>query len=164
MGSNRLKAYQMSDYMEAYDILCNSKIASEIYEDGAERKFPDLLNEFWIGIASKEGIIGCYRVHKMGAVTWQGHAHILPQYRKKYSFDSTCTALQWCADRIPDLNKIITTVPACFPNVIHHLQSLDFEHEGTIKESYLRKGEIIDIEIYTISIQQIRTMKCLQQH
>lgn len=159
MGSDRLSAYQITDFMEAYRVISNERIANEIYEDDAERKIPDVYNEFWIGVKAYDELIACYRVHQISAVVWQGHAHVLPQYRRKFSRDATHIALDWCVENVPNLKKIITVIPATFANVSSHLEFLGFEKEGTIKDSYLRLGALVDQYIYTITVSRIKEIK-----
>ncbi len=84
MGCDRVALHRSFDYSEVLLVLSDKTINNDIYEDTAVFFYPDLINDYWIIAATIKDIIGCYRLHKIGAVTYQVHANILPEFRKKY--------------------------------------------------------------------------------
>lgn len=152
MGSNRINAFLITDYLIALSIIKDETIAKAIYEDGELFKIPDVVNEFWIGISlDGVGIIGCYRVHQLGTILWQGHAFMLPQFRKEYSVLATRAAIDFAFDKIPDLQKIMTCVPSLHENVLKHVKLCGFTEESVIKDSYLKNGQIYDRHFLSIT-------------
>ena len=165
MGSDRIEAYRITDFLVPMSILGNKKIASEIYEDGAEiDQIPDLINQVWVGVKFNEEDAACYQVHQMSRLVWQLHARVLPEYRLKYANKISQTALVWCAKNIPDLERIVCLVPKCHRNVILHARRVGLTCEGLIRNSYLKNGSVYDTTIYSISKDKILEMeKCQQQ-
>lgn len=136
-------------------ILKKESIAAEIYEDGAHLEVPDLVNEYWLSSKIDDQIIGCYRVHPMGAVTWQIHSRILPQYRGRIAIDSGKTVLQWIFENIPSANIVMCFVPRCHRNVGLYCRQVGFEYMGTLKKSYLKNQTLYDQEIFGISREEV---------
>lgn len=136
----------------------DKKIAADIYEDGFCFQIPDLINEFWVGIDMQGSTIGCYRLHQMGAILWQIHAMILPKFRKEFSLDASTLVLRWAAHNIEDLERVVCFVPKIHSNVAVHAKTVGLIHEGTIKDSFLRKSKIVDQEIYGIGRKEIELL------
>lgn len=155
MGSDRLTAFRLTDFTIPLAVISNEKIASVIYEDNTPQAIPDVVNQFWIGITTGTDLVGCYQVEQKGQVLWQGHAHVLPEYRKEYSLEATKTAMRWCAENIPGLNTIICHIPTAHPNVVEHVLKAGMRKVGTIPQCYLFRGELVDIVILTITKEDI---------
>lgn len=158
LGSDRIVVYRITDFMTPIVILENPIISRDIHEDGASREFPNVVDEFWIGVAETGFTFGCFRVHPMSRTVWQIHARILPNYRSRYAEISAKLALKWCFDNIPDIQIIICLVPQAHKNVDLFVRRVGFSKVGTLEKSYLKNGKLVDIKIY-----QIRGEKCQQQ-
>lgn len=150
MGCDRINIYRSFNYEEVIFVLSDKTINNDIYEDNAVFRYPDLINEYWLIAATAKEIIGCYRLHQIGAITFQVHANILPSFRKKYSLTASRLLLRWASENIENVKKIVCYIPDCFPNIEKHCLSLGFSKEGTVKKSYLKNGRIIDQHIYGI--------------
>lgn len=152
-----MRAFRITDFALASSIIIDEGIASAMYEDGGEFTIPDVINEYWTGIEHEGDIIGCYRSHQVYGRMWQGHAAMLPKFRD-HSIEATKCALKWCAENIIDFEKFLVCVPAPFQNVFDHCMLVGFEHEGTIKECYMRGGKLVDVHHFTITKSAIEDL------
>lgn len=157
MGSDRLEVFRITDFMTALIILENPIIARDIHEDGVNKEFPDVVNEFWIGVSDYGFTFACFRVHQMGRAVWQIHARVLPNYRSKFGEKAAHLALEWAFAYIPDIEVIVCLVPQCFRNVDLFVRRIGFKKVGLLERSYLRDGKLEDMKLY-----QIRGVKCQQ--
>lgn len=159
MDTGLITIQRLTDYAVVLAILQDPEIEAAIYEDTAELTMPDIAWEYWLGAYRNGKILGCYRVHKMGAILYQIHIRILPKHRVK-SVEITKAALKWCAENIEDLETIVGYIPTAFPYGVKHVKACGFEYAGHIPNSYLRKGKVVGQDIYTISKEIIL---CQQQ-
>ena len=156
MDRNRIKIERITDYDVALSVLKNETIASEIYEDTAALEIPDLIHEYWISAYVDNDLAGLYRIHCMGAVLWQIHCRILPEYRQKWAIKISRKALNWASLNIEKLQRIMCFVPVCHRNVKLHCLQVGFRGNGTLEKSYLKNGELIDQDILSIDIESMR--------
>jgi hypothetical protein len=152
-----MRAFRITDFMLASSIIVEEKIAAAMYEDGGGFTIPDVVNEYWVGVEHEDHVIACYRAHQVYSTFWQGHAAVLPKYRD-HSIGATNTALKWCAENIQNFQKFLVCVPAPFQNVFDHCTLVGFEHEGTIKECYMRDGKLVDVHHFTITKAAIEAL------
>lgn len=150
MGGDRLKVYRITDFMTPLVILENPKIAKDIHEDDLHQPFPNVVDEFWIGLSVSGYTFACFRVHQLSRHVWQVHAYVLPNYRQKYAFEAAKLAKQWAWENIPMLKTLITIVPACHPNVRGFVTRMGFEFVGKLEKSYTKNGKLEDILIFSI--------------
>ena len=151
MGCNRIEIKRITDLAIPLQILSDEVISSEIFEDGARLDIPDVIHEYWLSASLEGEIIGCYRVHTMGAVMWQIHARILPPYRQKWAVKASKRLLIWAAENIENLQVLMCFVPIVHKNVALHCKQVGFRRCGTIQDSYVKDGNLIDQDIYAIS-------------
>lgn len=155
MGSDRIDIERITDFRIALAILKNEVIVSEIYEDGAFLEIPDLINEYWVAGYIDGNLAGCYRIHPMGGVLWQIHCRILPDFRQKWSEKISVCVLCWSFENIENLQRIMCFVPACHRNVALHCKRVGFRKNGTLSASYVKDGQLVDQDIYSINREKI---------
>lgn len=147
----------MTDYIVPSLIVKNPVIEKNLYEDGDAFTIPDLINEYWIGVEfNKEGTVACFRANRIGAVHWQGHAYVLPDYREN-SVIFNQAALIWCFDNIQDIQIVTVSIPSYLGNVVKHVQDVGFKHVGTLEKSYSCKGKLVNQEILSISREVVES-------
>ena len=149
-----INIYRITDYAVVLTILDIPAIKEAISEDTAPLEVPDLVNEFWLGAEHEGNVIGCYRVHKMGAVLYQVHARIMPDHRK-YAEEASHALLKYCADYIQDFECLMCYVPIVHKNVLEHAIRVGFQWIGNIPKSYLKNGKVISQDVLAITKEQI---------
>jgi hypothetical protein len=154
-----IEIYRITDFAVAISILEDSVIKSEIYEDTAEFIVPDLVNEYWLAAAHRGIVLGCYRLHSMGAVLWQFHCRILPQHRR-FAQPASLAFFKWCVENVKKLETIIGFVPKGFKRARMHAVRIGMKQVGTLPNSYLKDGHVIDQEVFAITKEKIL---CQQQ-
>lgn len=157
MGGDRIDIKRITDFSIALTVLKNEAIASEIYEDGAFLEIPDLINEYWVAAFVKNKLAGCYRIHPMSGVLWQIHCRILPEYRQKFAEKISVCVLCWSVENIAKLQRIMCFVPGCHRNVALHCKRVGFRKNGTLSASYVKDGQLVDQDIYSIDREKILT-------
>lgn len=113
----------------------------EISEDGVETFQPDVLNEYWVGIFSDEGLVGIYRIHQVFNVCFQIHAFMMDRAQK----ESGKVILRWCVENIEEMQKLIAEIPVIYPNVHRFTLNQGFVDEGTNRSSFTKNGELHDV-------------------
>lgn len=157
MDSNRiaLDVERITDYSIPLTILSDETIASEIHEDGSILTVPDIVSEYWLSVHFENYIIGCYRLHPMGAVTWQIHARILPRYRQVFAVRSTKAVFKWAVNNIPDLSLIMCFVPQIHTNVAMHCKQVGMHQAGCLEQSYIKNKSLMDQDLFSITKEKI---------
>lgn len=155
-----MQFFRITDFTIPYFILKNEQIASVICEDGGRIDIPNVVDEFWVGAAIEEGIIGCYQFNYVSAVVWEMHIRILPQFRHQYALDASKGALAWAFDNIAGINKIIGYVPEVYEKAAAHCENIGMKQEAYLAESFLLNGEIIGQKYYSITEKEFRGMLC----
>lgn len=155
MDSHRIEINRITDFAIPLTILHDEAIKGEIYEDGSSLDVPDLVHEYWLSAHLGDYIIGCYRLHAMGAAMWQIHVRLLPKYRQKYAVSASKAVLLWAANHIPGLERIMCFIPACHRNVELHAHMAGMRKNGCLEKSYLRSGQLVDQNIFSISKRRI---------
>lgn len=158
MGSDRLEAYRITDFIIPMHILSNPAIANAIYEDGSHDIIPNVVDEYWIGIKQDNKTFACFRVHQMTSVMWQIHARVIPQYRREYSRRAAYLALKWSADNIKSLRTVVCMVPKCHRDVALFVRRVGFNFCGTIQESYKKNNILVGTDIFSINIDKIKEL------
>jgi len=125
---------------------------------------PDVEKDVWLVVVDDEEIIGLYFLHSLTTVTMMIHAQILVRYRAKHSKTAGIEVYKWMLDNLPDeCQKFVTSVPALYGNVIKYVKYFGFKHEGTNRKSYLKGGEIVDMENYGITRDEVEEyLRCQQ--
>lgn len=131
----------------------NEQLWDEISEDGVESYIPDVINEFWVALTDDK-LIGFYRIHALNTITYQIHAFILPEFRKKYAKQSGELILHWCLDML-EFNKLVAEIPFKYENVYRFTKSMGFKDEGINRQSFLKDGKIWDAHRLGITREEI---------
>ena len=150
MDSDRLAIYRITDFITVLSILDDPIIDGDINEDGFRTPFPNVIDEFWIGIAELGSeTFACFRVHQLSRHVWQVHAFVLPSYRNKYSVIAANMAKEWAWKNIPELKTLITVVPSCHPNVIYFVRKMGFKLVGKLENCYTKNKKVEDLLIFS---------------
>jgi RimJ/RimL family protein N-acetyltransferase len=116
----------------------------DMAKDQAEFWEPNPLDG-WVVLEADGKRLGVYRLHQFNGTTYQICANILPEYRKKYTFEITKVFHDFLLDHVQErVNKFIAFIPECFPNVISYANKSGWETEGKIKEAFQRDGQFYD--------------------
>lgn len=105
---------------------------------------PDIAKDIFLGCIIDDKLIGLYRLHWINGVTLQGHAHILKQFRNKYSQKSCHEIMKWVVEKIHRCKKVACFVPSVYPNVKQFLADCGFTLEGTIRNSFMLDDQLYD--------------------
>lgn len=147
-----MDAYRITDYAVAQHII--NECWDEISEDGIDQYMPDIVNEYWIGLHNGEETVGCYRLHQLTSICWEGHVFMRPKHRKEYSKLGCFTTLQWIIDNT-DCEKLIANVPMKFENVMKFLEGIGFVTEGVNRKSFTKDGKLWDVVHYGLTRPEI---------
>lgn len=119
---------------------------------------PDTINEIYLGVEVEGLLIGVYRLHWIGGVCLQGHAHILPSYRKEYSQKSCHAALKWLVKYVRRCHKVDCWVPFVYPNVKSFLTACGFSEQGLSRKSFMLDGQLHDQWIMGITREEMQAI------
>lgn len=116
---------------------------------------PDL-SEIFLGCVVDGELIGLYRLHWIGGIVLQGHAHILKEYRKEHSVNSCKEIMKWVLTNTPRCKKVACFVPSVYPNVRQFLAACGFTVEGTLRNSFALHGQLHDQCIMGITDKEMQ--------
>jgi RimJ/RimL family protein N-acetyltransferase len=129
-------------------ILTNPEIFDLISEDGAT--FNDLdvdvIKNYWLSIYDKK-LIGVMQIKPITSSCYEGHIHILKEYRKKHSKDAGDGIIAWCKDNLK--GTLYAHTPSYCKNVINFLERFEFTNTGVIPKAWKKNGELNDLTILT---------------
>ena len=129
-----------------------------VAEDGQTQESfdPNCKGDCWLLLETNEDIIGVYNLHPHNSVTLEIHAHVLPEYRKRYSMESGDLALRWIVEEGPkQYQKVIAQIPTIYQNVIDFTLAHGFTEEGVNRLSHLKDGELLDQWLLGITRNEI---------
>ncbi len=151
-----IKAIRTYDERLVEEFIRSPDIWATVAEDGQEPEDfkADVDSECWLAIFAGDDFIGLFNLHATNTVTTAIHAHVLPEFRRKYSVKAGRVALKWVIDN-SDYQKIIAEIPVIYPNVKRFAQAFSFVMEGCNRKSYLKNGDIIDQWIYGITRHEL---------
>jgi len=145
-GKGIVKIYRTFDDDAVSKIITHPAIWKTVAEEGQlqEDFNPDCEGDCWLLLEADEGNIGVYNIHPHNSVTLEIHAHVLPEFRKKYAFESGDLTLNWIMSEAPErYQKVIAQIPSCYQNVI------DFTlGHGFVKEGINRLSDRVDGVLY----------------
>jgi RimJ/RimL family protein N-acetyltransferase len=102
---------------------------------------------------------GLYSLHAANKTTLEMHAFIRPKYRKQYSDQSGILILNYILNELPDrYKKVITEVPAIYPNVKDFCLRHGFQLEGTNRLSHQKNGVLVDQWMFGITRDEIKAV------
>ncbi len=147
-----LETFRITDFVRARDLI--TKIWYEISEDNAPEYLPDVINEYWIALHDGDQVVGCYRLHQLNGITWQGHVFMMPPFRKQYSKAGFYTIAKWMLDNI-EFNKLVVDVPVKFTNVMAFIEQFNMVKEGVNRQSFKKDGKIWDVQHYGMTREEL---------
>lgn len=140
------------DTGEVLKVLTNKEIFDAISEDDSsyDDLSPDVLKEYWLRVVDGSVLIGVVNFKPTTKKCYEGHIHILPQFRKASSLIAGDGIVNWLNKNMKGVT-VHTKTPACYPNVQGFLKKFDFESTGRMKSSWLKGGELHDLIIMSRS-------------
>lgn len=141
-----MKIHRTFDDDAVKAIMFHPVIWEKCAEDGQNQEDYDPCTkaDCWLIIEAENVNIGMYNIHPHNSTTIEIHAHILPEFRKMYSFESGDMALKWIFGEAPEqYQKVIAQIPACYKNVIDFTLA-----HGFIKEGINRLSDRVDGVLY----------------
>lgn len=119
---------------------------------------PDIANEIYLGVEVDGKLAGVYRLHWISGVCLQGHAHILPDYRKEYSKKSCHAVMKWLVKHVRACQKVDCSVPSVYPNVKQFLAACGFTEEGVSRKSFMLDGQLHDQWLMGITREEMQAI------
>lgn len=153
-----MKIYRTFDDNAIKSIMLNQEIWKTCAEEGQEQEDyePETEADCWLILEADEGFIGAYNIHPHNSTTLELHAHVLPEFRKKYAFESGDLALEWIMNEAPEsYQKVIAQIPECYQNVIDFTIGHGFTKEGVNRLSDRIDGVLYDQWLFGITRQEI---------
>ena len=139
-----------------YNIVNREDIFCDIAEDEAPPVIPEVVNEYWLLLFVGEDVIGCYRVHALSSCLYQGHAFVLPEFRKEHSKGSLKSVAGWCLQNIESMKKMNCDVPEKFKHVQHFLLNAGFKPEGVCRAGWTKDGQAMDVCRFGATVEELR--------
>lgn len=131
------------DAGEILSVLKHPDILKTITEADCQNIDVDLSASAFIVCDVDNELAAVFIFKKMGAVTYEIHAHVLPAQRP-HSRDLARAILKHFFDCFPSAEKLTALIPICFPNVIAFAEAFGFRLEGINRLSYLHQDGVMD--------------------
>lgn len=131
------------DAGEILSVLKHPDILKTITEADCQNIDVDLESSAFIACDVDNELAAVFIFSKMGAVTYEIHAHALPA-KRPHSRDLARAILKYFFDCFPSAEKLTALIPICFPNVIAFAEAFGFRLEGINRLSYLHQDGVID--------------------
>lgn len=153
-----MKAYRIYDAALVKRIMTLPEIWETIAEDGQDPdKYDcDVDGECWLLMVDGDDVVGLYNIHGINSIQCQIHAHVLPEHRKKHSYETGVLALKWLHENEPSYQKLIAFVPVIYENVKKFTCQFGFQVEGLNRKSYLKNGKVVDQYLLGITRDEIK--------
>ncbi len=154
-----LTASRTTDMELIRGVMSSSEIFAATAEDGAHETdiIIDPVSEAWVQILnSEDDLVALYNFHPHNSVTVEIHAQVLPEFRKRYSYETGISALQWVHDHAPQYKKIIAQVPVVHANVVRFIERFGFRREGINRMSYKKNGKLMDQIMFGITWAELK--------
>ena len=90
--------------------------------------------------------VGLNYFHYLNPKMVELHPSVLPVYRPAHSYNSVRLGIDWIF-RTTDIEKITVQIPDCFPYVRGFALRIGFTMEGTFKNAYPKRNEMININL-----------------
>lgn len=128
------------------EIMVKKEIWERIKEDGLNKEDyePDE-NDGWLIFKVENKIAGICQMEVENSVTVNIHPALLKEYRPFYGRLAVKLFLKWmsaCSFR--KIQKVIATIPTCYPIVKNCALRLGFKVEGINRKSILKDGKLHD--------------------
>lgn len=128
------------------DVLTNKEIFDSISEDGANfnNLKVDVIKDYWLAILTDNDVIGCIQFKPKYKKCFEGHIHILPEFRKEHSINSGKAIIGWIESSLSGC-VVCVEVPEFCNNVISFLNTFEFKESGIIENAYCKNGKQNDL-------------------
>ena len=115
-------------------------------EDGIDKdEFNPSSDDLHLILKIKDKIAGICMVKRINAITFHFHPYLLKPYRPYYWKEAHKKFFKWMMDNATSpLEKLVTSIPMCFPVVKNCAVNFGFKIEGVNRKSYIKNGEILD--------------------
>jgi len=153
-----IEVIQTNDVLGIQSVMMHEDILPTIIDDTWDGTVfqPDVHSEIYLAIMADGELIGVYRLHWITGVTLQIHAHVLKQYRKKWSRASGMGVLKWVLDNIRRCEKVDCAIPTVYPNVRQFVVACGFTHEGTSRNAFKLNNQMHDMHWYGITADEMK--------
>ena len=119
---------------------------------------PDVNDQCWLNMRTKDGCVGVYNYHARNATTLEIHAHVLPEHRLKWARYTGWAALEWALSCAPsNYSKIVVSIPSVYPKVVNFTSKFGFQHEGVNRLCDRVDGVLCDQIMLGITFDEIKT-------
>lgn len=157
MDFGLIDIFPTNDVLGIQTIMMHEDILPTIIDDTWDGTVyqPDVIGEIFLACRVEGEVIGVYRLHWITGVTLQIHAHILKEYRKKWSKASGMAALRWILDNIRRCEKVDCCVPEVYPNVRQFVVACGFTEEGKSRKAFKLNNQLHDMYWYGITAAEM---------
>ena len=105
----------------------------------------DVNSDCWLSCDDYKAL---FHVKAFNRTTLDLHCYIPKENRNKGKFYGVM-AINWIKENAPEMyKKIITQVPSIYRHVKLYVKSLGFALEGCYTDSFLKKGELWDLNLF----------------
>ena len=94
-------------------------------------------------------------IQEMHGSTWGCHTVSLPEARGIQLVLEARSGTRWMVDHIPGLLRLQTLIPVNATHVRRFAKHVGMQHEGTLRESLLRDGRLIDEDLFAFTRREI---------
>jgi len=140
-------------------VMRSPEIFAVTAEDGArlEDVTADPVGECWLQVVDEDGaVVALYNFHARNSVTVEIHAHVMPYFRKRYSYETGILALTWLRDNAGRYKKVVAQIPAVYGNVIAFVKRFGFREEGVNRLSYVKDGVLMDQMLFGMTQNELK--------
>lgn len=136
-------------------------IWDETCEDGADFKtWKPQSHQLWLEVKDGEQKIGVYKLEWWNGTTIKLCANILPEYRKKHTYEITDKFHDWINENVDKkIKKLVAFIPSRFPNVIDYAAKSGWKKEGMIEKCFSKDNILYDLCIMGITIDQLKELR-----
>lgn len=140
------------------EALVEPELWERISEDGTDQEIftPPVGPGFvWLAIITEDGLAGYFFFHQLSLTTVKFHAHILKDYREKWSKKAGLLGLEYFAYNLNDrIHKMVAEIPVCYKDVYHYSLNHGLSDEGLNRKSVMKNGELMDQHLLGITKQE----------
>lgn len=119
----------------------------DVVEDGTLFKCFDLdvNGDCWLSVDDYNGL---FHIKPFNRTTLDLHCYI-PEKNRVNAKNMTLKVLKWIKGESPSMyKKIITQVPSIYRHIKIFVLSVGFEQEGSYKDSFLKNGQLYDLNLF----------------
>jgi len=108
----------------------------------------DVYGDCWLSCDDYDAL---FHIKPFNRTTLDLHCYI-PQENRNKSKEYGFIAIDWIKENAPEMyKKIITQVPSIYRHIVIYVRSLGFRKEGCYKKSFLKNGELWDLNLFGLS-------------